>query len=496
MEEPLLFGLTGQRATVVLFGDSLTQRGWGSTSSSSSSSSSFTSGWVSSVSNIHPRKIDVFNRGFGGYNTRWAKVALPHLFPLMASSTPADQQPRHLLVTVWFGANDAALPSERAHVPLVEYEANLRAIVAHAKRSALHVVVLTPPPVHAPTRLAYQRAAHGAAAATGVLERTTELAASYAAAAARVADAEHVALLDVCGLMLSSARSGGRSGRSGSGGSHGWPAFVGGAADGSAGDGDGLHLSASGQAFVAAKLLELLSYSSASPSSLLESPDAAVGAYDSNHNNNINADEIVVDDYGRHLQDLAASSSSSSSSFSSSSSSSPSPAAVAAVAQRFRRSQTMLRGFRDLLERLPAELPYGADVDARNYADSMVEHQRRARRLVGATTVADGGAGGGGERGRDERGSGGFGDGGGSRGEGWERRSYTPPSGNGHLPELHASIHGGDRGRGGSGGGGGGGGGVGGVAYGALVGGVAFIAGIVASSWLRSRRGANKARQV
>ena len=65
-------------------------------------------------------------------------------------------------MTVWFGANDAALPSERAHVPLVEYEANLRAIVAHAKRSALHVVVLTPPPVHAPTRLAYQRAAHGA----------------------------------------------------------------------------------------------------------------------------------------------------------------------------------------------------------------------------------------------------------------------------------------------------------------------------------------------
>ncbi len=43
------------------------------------------------------------NRGFGGYNTRWALHMLNRVF----ESADADNT---LLVTIFFGANDAARP--------------------------------------------------------------------------------------------------------------------------------------------------------------------------------------------------------------------------------------------------------------------------------------------------------------------------------------------------------------------------------------------------
>ena len=184
-------GLFGERSTVVLFGDSITQHGFED------------GGWAGTVADYFSRRADVFNRGFGGYNMRWARHLLPSLFP---------ESDRHLLVTVWFGANDAAASGEIAHVPLAEYEENMRAVLQHLKQRARHVVVLTPPPVHGPTRLAFQRRKFGDRA-SGVLERTTESAGRYAAAAVRVAAEQGVPVLDVHSLMLAEP---------------GWPAFVGG----------------------------------------------------------------------------------------------------------------------------------------------------------------------------------------------------------------------------------------------------------------------------
>jgi lysophospholipase L1-like esterase len=111
-------GLTGERASVVLFGDSLTQKGWNE------------GGWCSSVANLYQRRADVYNRGYGGYNSRWARYLLPHLFPL----TSENLTNKHFLVVVWFGANDATLPSEKPHVPLEEYTENIRAILAHVQK--------------------------------------------------------------------------------------------------------------------------------------------------------------------------------------------------------------------------------------------------------------------------------------------------------------------------------------------------------------------------
>ena len=53
--------------------------------------------------NSHLREqVDVINRGYSGYNSRWAKHLHEKVFP-------ADQ-PRVKLVTLFWGANDAALP--------------------------------------------------------------------------------------------------------------------------------------------------------------------------------------------------------------------------------------------------------------------------------------------------------------------------------------------------------------------------------------------------
>ena len=70
-------------------------------------------------------------------------------------------------------------------MPLLEFEANLETIVQQARQVARVVVVMTPPPVHGPSRLAYQKRKYGARA-TGVEERS-RVAGRYGDVAARVA---------------------------------------------------------------------------------------------------------------------------------------------------------------------------------------------------------------------------------------------------------------------------------------------------------------------
>ncbi|CAA6673076.1 unnamed protein product [Spirodela intermedia] len=83
-------------------------------------------------------QADITIRGYGGYNTRWALHLLGHIFPPPVA------------VTIFFGANDAALlgrNSHRQHVPLKEYKDNLRLIVQHLKESSptILIVLITPP---------------------------------------------------------------------------------------------------------------------------------------------------------------------------------------------------------------------------------------------------------------------------------------------------------------------------------------------------------------
>ncbi|KAJ3613506.1 hypothetical protein NHX12_019755 [Muraenolepis orangiensis] len=122
---------------LVLFGDSITQFSFQS------------NGWGSEIANKLARKCDVVNRGLSGYNSRWAKILLPRLFPSQTSENT-------VAVTVFFGANDCALEDKNSqqHVPLKEYSENLKEIAGHLASvgvSSDRVIFISPPPLHEAT---------------------------------------------------------------------------------------------------------------------------------------------------------------------------------------------------------------------------------------------------------------------------------------------------------------------------------------------------------
>lgn len=101
-----------KRPSIVLYGDSLTQRGFGEDGNV---------GWASLLASAYTRRADVKNRGFGGYNTHHALHVLPNILDSFDDKV--------LFTTIFFGANDAALPGERQHLSLDEYAHNLQKIV-------------------------------------------------------------------------------------------------------------------------------------------------------------------------------------------------------------------------------------------------------------------------------------------------------------------------------------------------------------------------------
>jgi lysophospholipase L1-like esterase len=219
------------RPSFVLFGDSITQQSF-----------SLTSGWALPIADAHATSVDVLNRGFSGYNTRWALAVVKSVITTRLFSQLE-------LVTVFFGANDcvsAGLSGDwsRQHVPVDEYESNLRRIVAHVQslenrdRSTPRVVVIAPPPVDEEAWL--RRTVEKWAGVNGVraedipCNRRLETVKEYAAAARRVAVACNVPFVDLCSDMLASATD--------------WKSYL----------YDGLHLNASGAAFLAAKLQHVI----------------------------------------------------------------------------------------------------------------------------------------------------------------------------------------------------------------------------------------------
>lgn len=153
------------RPQIVLFGDSITEQSFRS------------GGWGAALADTYSRKADIVLRGYGGYTSRLALFLLQYLFPLGSTKPP-------VATTVFFGANDAALAgrtSERQHVPVEEYKENLRRIVHHLKEcsSTMLVVLVTPPPVDEEGRMQYAKSLYGEKAME-LPERTNEMAGVYA----------------------------------------------------------------------------------------------------------------------------------------------------------------------------------------------------------------------------------------------------------------------------------------------------------------------------
>eukprot|EP00937_MAST-01D_sp_MAST-1D-sp2_P002293 g2293.t1 len=265
------------RAQVVLFGDSITQQSFA------------VGGWGARLADYYCRRADVLNRGYSGYNTKWALHLLPTLLPAAGVGTALPVR----LLTVFFGANDAALPDgdcARQQVPVDDFKRNLRSIVDGFRKKAgpdLRVVMITPPPVHHEQRLAWQKARWGDKA-TGELERTNEAAGRYASACRDVATelGAGTACLDLWTCMQ--AWHGGQGVEEGhapaGGGDAPWATLL----------SDGLHLSEAGNAFVFARLKETVER--AFPE-LAVQPCAATGA---TSNSGSSSDDSLPHDFPWH----------------------------------------------------------------------------------------------------------------------------------------------------------------------------------------------------
>ncbi|BDA43364.1 Isoamyl acetate-hydrolyzing esterase 1 homolog [Coccomyxa sp. Obi] len=171
------------RPQFVLFGDSLTQRSFDE------------GGWGGRLASEYQRKVDVINRGYSGYNTRWVKHIMPMVFPVSQKIPPE-------LVTIFFGANDAALPdrlSARQHVPVEEYRGNLLSIVQHVQSlGTKDIVLITPPPLDEAARIRHnQQQDEEVSEATSIPERTNSFTSEYAAAAKQLANELGLPVLDL-----------------------------------------------------------------------------------------------------------------------------------------------------------------------------------------------------------------------------------------------------------------------------------------------------------
>ncbi|MCJ1358768.1 MAG: hypothetical protein MMC33_008768 [Icmadophila ericetorum] len=132
-----------------------------------------------------------------GYNTSQALIALP-LF------MPSPEQARLRYMVIFFGANDACLPSSSTgqHVPLQRYKENLKAIVEHPliQKQQPRLILITPPPINE-----YQLQADLALVGVTEVQRTAEHTAKYAYACREVGESLRIPVLDLWSTFIERA---------------------------------------------------------------------------------------------------------------------------------------------------------------------------------------------------------------------------------------------------------------------------------------------------
>lgn len=174
------------RQKILMIGDSLTQLCFEGPE-----------GWGRDLANRYQRRADLLNRGMSGYNTRW--------YIRYAKDSGIWEEPgKVVLVTIWFGANDAATLAQ--HVPLSEYETNLSTIIDKAKESypGAKFLLIAPPPVAFDQRTEYLKKQYGEEKAKDMAVRTSKVTGTYAATCVKVAKAKEIACLDMFTEMISS----------------------------------------------------------------------------------------------------------------------------------------------------------------------------------------------------------------------------------------------------------------------------------------------------
>ncbi|KAK8955320.1 GDSL esterase/lipase [Platanthera guangdongensis] len=173
------------RPKVVLFGDSITRESFSK------------GGWGAALAHHFSRTADVVLRGYNGYNTRWALKGANRAM----HGTCADGE-HPLVLTVFFGANDASLPDRSSgfqHVPLDEYQSNLRSIISFFKERwpTTKFLLITPPPIDEDGR---RRNPFGGNL-SGLSERTNTCTGAYARACIAVATEYNIPVIDIWSKM-------------------------------------------------------------------------------------------------------------------------------------------------------------------------------------------------------------------------------------------------------------------------------------------------------
>ncbi|CAO3671210.1 unnamed protein product [Rhizopus stolonifer] len=158
-------------------------------------------GFASALANAYIRKLDVINRGFSGYNTDWALPIFKQLLP--TKEDQARQKTKISLMTIFFGANDAALPGSYQHVPIERYISNTKSMIYMLRNpeSEFHnpqvrLILITPPPLYEP--LWKKRCEESG----GELDRTNENAKAYAEAIKQVGQELDVIVVDLWSRVM------------------------------------------------------------------------------------------------------------------------------------------------------------------------------------------------------------------------------------------------------------------------------------------------------
>jgi lysophospholipase L1-like esterase len=180
---------------IMLFGDSLTQGGWEPNMN----------GFGQRLAHVYARKLDVINRGLSGYNTEWG---IPVFEQCFAKQHEQQHVPKVRILTIWFGANDAAIKPSAQHIPLPKFISNLTHLVRMVTSSTspyhspfTRIILITPPPVNT-----YQREAElQAKDPPKLLDRTFETTRKYAEAVVDVGKGERIPVVDIWNALYDAA---------------------------------------------------------------------------------------------------------------------------------------------------------------------------------------------------------------------------------------------------------------------------------------------------
>ncbi|KAG6972575.1 hypothetical protein JG687_00001413 [Phytophthora cactorum] len=153
-------------------------------------------GWATMLQSDCRRTVDVVSRGLAGYNTKWY---LKHAMPIVQDEIIGHSY-SPILITIWLGANDAALPdgsSSESHIPIDEYQDNLAKLVIdfQAITPTSRILLITPPYVDDAVQKRNAEANEGDK--KGLIAHSNEMAGKYARACVDTAKRVGVPVLDL-----------------------------------------------------------------------------------------------------------------------------------------------------------------------------------------------------------------------------------------------------------------------------------------------------------